>query len=338
MRSLYACFDPGIKSTSTEVYTHEIPGGQYSNLFVQANKVGLSSEEFHDLTKRYHEVDELFGRIVKVTPSSKVVGDLALLLQKNNLTGEQLISEAPQLDYPDSVRSFFSGKLGTPTGGFNEELKKMVLGSGETEATVTHDESDTFEKAKKELTEITEKEPSDQQVISYRLYPNVYKDYVRHIKTYGAATKDLPTTTFFFGMNQGEEVEVDIDTGKTLYLSLRGMSEPDDKGMRKVFFQLNGFRRDVEIFDQSLASSIKSRPKADALNDFEIGSPMPGKILELKVKTGDKVEKGQVVAISEAMKMQYEIKAKASGTVVDVTAGEGEQVEGGDLIVKLAEI
>ena len=211
VRSLYACFDPGIKSTSTEVYSHEIPGGQFSNLFVQANNVGLSTEEFHELTKRYSEVDKLFGRVVKVTPSSKVVGDMALLLQKNDLTGDQLMNDKPELDYPDSVRSFFSGDLGIPTGGFNEALRSMVVGDSREETSGSHVDDDTFEKAKAELRELINKEPLDTDVISYRLYPQVYKDYLRHVEEFGVATKELPTTTFFFGMKQGEEVEVDIE-------------------------------------------------------------------------------------------------------------------------------
>lgn len=334
VRTMYSCFDPGIKSTSTEVYSHEIPGGQYSNLYVQANNVGLSSDEFYDLTKRYSEVDKLFGRVVKVTPSSKVVGDMALLLQKNGLTGTELMEQKPALDYPDSVRSFFGGKLGTPTGGFNEELKEMVLGDEEVKA-AAEDKSDTFEKAKNELTEIIERKPTDVEVVTYRLYPQVYKDYLRHVDTYGVATKELPTPSFFFGMNQGEEVEVDIEKGKTLYLRLRGVTEPDSEGKRKVFFLLNGFRRDVEVFDQSLSDTIKVRPKADPISDYDVGSPMPGKILEIRVKVGEKVEKGQVLIVSEAMKMQYEIKAKIEGVVNEVLVSTGEQVEGGDLLLKL---
>jgi pyruvate carboxylase len=339
VRSMYACFDPGIKSTSTEVYSHEIPGGQFSNLYVQANNVGLSADEFHDLTKRYSEVDKLFGRVVKVTPSSKVVGDMALLLQKNSLTGSELMAEKPELDYPDSVRSFFSGKLGIPTGGFNDELKKMVLGENANvdNSKVVFESDDTFETAKSKLSEIVDHDPTDRDVITFRLYPQVYKDYVRHIGEFGTATKELPTPTFFFGMKQGEEIEVDIETGKTLYLSLRGVSQPDRDGQRKVFFLLNGFRRDIEIFDQSLADSVKVRIKADPINEAEIGSPMPGKILELRAKPGEKVKKGQVVVVSEAMKMQYEIKAKVTGEIKEILVSEGDQVEGGDLIIRMAE-
>ena len=340
VRSMYSCFDPGIKSTSTEVYSHEIPGGQYSNLYVQANNVGLSADEFHDLTKRYAEVDELFGRIVKVTPSSKVVGDMALLLQKNNLTGAELLETKPELDYPDSVRSFFSGQLGYPTGGFNSELRSMVLGDDHLDEggkDVEFDPEDTFDAAKSELSAITGNEPSSQQVVTYRLYPTVYRDYLRHVEEFGDATKELPTTSFFFGMKQGEEIEVDIEKGKTLYLKLRGISQPDSRGMRKIFFLLNGFRRDIEIFDQSLSDRIQLRVKADPFDDSHIGSSMPGKILELRVEKGDYVKKGDVVVVSEAMKMQYEIKAKNSGCVSEVFISVNDQVEGGDLLMKIVE-
>lgn len=335
VRSLYACFDPGIRSTSTEVYHHEIPGGQYSNLYVQAQKVGLSKSEFHDLTERYHEVDKMFGRLVKVTPSSKVVGDMALLLQKSGLTSEQFLRERPVLDYPDSVRSFFSGKLGTPTGGFNQDIKELVLGGGAENSELAEQPSDSFETAKAELAEVTGREPDAKQVLSYRLYPAVYKDYLRHVEKYGIATKELPTTAFFYGMKEEEEIEVDLEPGKTLYVTLRGITHPDTKGYRNVFFSLNGFRRDVDIFDENLKDVVSSRPKADPLNDLEVGSPMPGKVLEVIVKPGDKVEQGQLVVVCEAMKMQYEIKARAAGVVSQILAASGETIDGGDLIVRL---
>lgn len=338
VRTLYACFDPGIKSTSTEVYRHEIPGGQYSNLYVQAQKVGLTPNEFYSLTQRYEEVDKLFGRIIKVTPSSKVVGDMALLLQKSGYDVERLMREKPDLDYPDSVRSFFAGKLGTPLGGFNQEVKSMVLDDTDGREPSEDKSSvlvDSFDQAKKDLETFLNRPATNKDVLSYRLYPEVYKDYVRHSEKFGVATKELPTTAFFYGMKQGEEIEVDLETGKTLYINLRGVSEPDPKGKRKVFFLLNGFGRDVEVFDQACKGVVESRPKADPLSDLDIGAPMPGKIIKINVKSGDLVERGHVVVVCEAMKMQYEIKAKSCGSVDDVYVKEGDQVEGGDLLARL---
>jgi pyruvate carboxylase len=335
VRAQYHAFDPGIKATSTDVYEHEIPGGQYSNLYDQAQKVGVKSTEFHELTRRYQEVNELFGNIVKVTPSSKVVGDMALLLQKHGLTGPEFMTKKPALDYPDSVISFFKGHMGVPYGGFNEELRAIILGPNPPapeKPPVAAD--DSFEKARAELTQILETAPHDRDVLSYRLYPKVFKEYLADMREYGDVA-GLPTDVFFYGLPPNREVEVELEPGKTLIISISGVTEPDRDGVRRVFFQLNGYPRTLEVIDESVAAPGKNRPKADALNAQQIGAPMPGKILEVRVTPGQSVEKSQVVMVTESMKMEYAISAKVGGKIKSVLVSKGELVQEGDLLIEL---
>ncbi|MBC7533834.1 MAG: pyruvate carboxylase [Oligoflexus sp.] len=335
IRAQYHAFDPGIKATSTDVYEHEIPGGQYSNLFDQAQKVGVKAAEFHELTVRYKEVNDLFGNIVKVTPSSKVVGDFALLMQKHGLTAKTLMTKKPHLDYPDSVVSFFQGHMGLPYGGFNDVLRAMVLGENPPPPQKPPlGKDDSFDKAKAELALLTEKAPSDTEVLSYRLYPKVYKDYLNHMREFGSV-QTLPTDVFFNGLDLNREVEIELEPGKTLIVSLSGITDPDKDGKRRVFFQLNGFPRNLEVIDESITGVTKKRPKADPHNGQQIGSPMPGKILEIRVVTGNSVKKGEIVLITESMKMEYAITAKVDGKVKAIYVVKGELVEEGDLLVDI---
>jgi pyruvate carboxylase len=336
IRPLYHAFDPGVRATSTEVYEHEIPGGQYSNLYDQAQKVGLGARDFFQLTQRYKEVNQLFGDIVKVTPSSKVVGDMALLLQKHSLTGPRLLEEKPSLDYPDSVVSFFKGHMGVPYGGFNDEMRRMVLGDQPPAPEKPPvDEDDGLEKARAELRELVDFEPSDQHVISYRLYPKVWLEYWKHFKAYGHVER-IPTHVFFYGLKPNEELEVELEPGKTLIISLSGTTDPDANGIRRVFFQLNGFPRALEIQDASIKSAVAERVKADSTNPNHIAAPMPGKILDVQVAEGDAIKKGQTLVVTEAMKMEYAVTAKADGTVARILVNKDDYIEEGDLLVELS--
>ncbi|MEZ4743972.1 MAG: pyruvate carboxylase subunit B [Bdellovibrionota bacterium] len=338
VRTMYQAFDPGIKSTSTDVYDHEIPGGQYSNLFNQAMKVGLSADDFYELTQRYAEVNTLFGDIIKVTPSSKVVGDMALLLQKQGLTGPSYLQEKPALDYPDSVVSFFKGHMGEPYGGFPEEVRTLVLGENAPPPEAIEVSSDDSLDSIKEFL-LNQRGNSDQEItnaqaLSYRLYPKVYQEFQNHQKQYGEAS-GLTTPVFFYGMQQGEEIETDLEPGKTLVISMQGMSQTDENGMRKVFFNLNGFSRQIEVVDQSSESALKKRPTAEANNELHIGAAMPGKVLEVRVTAGTHVKQGDIVLITESMKMEYTITAKTSGIVKSIYVQQLDQVESGDLLVEL---
>ena len=335
IRKKYTAFDPGIRSTSTDVYQHEIPGGQFSNLFDQAQKVGVSPQEFYELTLRYQEVNDILGDIVKVTPSSKVVGDFALLLQKHGLTGPQLLSKKPNLDYPDSVISFFKGHMGIPFGGFNEELRSIVLGNNppppEKPSLL---ESDSIDSVKAELEKILGEKVGDKETLSYRLYPKVYLEYRNFLRTYGDVTS-LPTDIFFNGLVLNREIEVPLEVGKTLIISLSGLTDPDKDGIRRVFFQLNGFPRTLEILDESIAPSGRKRPKADSTNPAHIAAPMPGKVIDIKVLLGESIEVGKVLFVTESMKMEYAITCKTPGKITKIHIAKGDLIGEGDLLAEI---
>jgi len=337
IRSMYQVFDPGINATSTRVYEHEIPGGQYSNLYDQARKVGLSAQDFFELTQRYKEVNELFGKIVKVTPSSKVVGDMALFLQKNNLTGPRLLQEKPKLDYPDSVISFFKGHIGTPYGGFPEDIRELVLGKNPPPPQKpTAPSGDSLNSTITKLSELIGRPVNEKEAISYRLYPKVFLDFIEHHKKFSNVS-DLPTPNFFYGLEQNEEIEVDLEPGKTLIICLRSISEPDDRGFRSIYFDLNGYSRMIKVQDLSLTPKDQNRVIADSTNPLHIGTSMPAKVLEVKVSEGSKVSAGDIVVVIESMKMEYAISAKIDGTVKKLYVAVNDLVESDDLLVELKE-
>lgn len=319
VRDMYSVFDPGIRSTTTDVYVHEIPGGQYSNLFEQAKKVGLSSEEFVELTKRYKEANDALGDLIKVTPSSKVVGDLALLLQKREITGPEWLKQRPALDYPDSLISFMKGELGDPPGGISDEVKTLVLG----------------DQPIVRKTEIISESPGNSSAdsLSERLYPKVFKEYCKHIRDFGRVS-ELPTPVFFFGLDQDCEIEIDVDVGKTLYIALEGVSEADSRGKRTVFFRLNGFQRAIEVLDASILTSVTQRPKGDMDNPLHITAAMPGKVLDVAVSVGQVIKAGDLLLVTESMKMEYVISARQSGIVKTIQVVKGDSLESGDLLLE----
>jgi len=335
VRQMYKVFDPGIDATTTQVYRHEIPGGQYSNLYDQARVVGVSSDEFHALTERYREVNELFGNIVKVTPSSKVVGDFALLLQKHKLTGPQYLARKPQLDYPDSVVSFFKGHMGVPYGGFPTEVRELVLGKNPPppEKPPAEDRASSTEVAAR-LEGIIGRNASAREVLSYVLYPKVFLDFLAHHVAFHEVNT-LPTPVFFYGLKPNEEIEVDIEPGKTLVISLQGVSDADPRGIRTVFFSLNGYPREVKILDERIGAKVKTARRADPMQIGHVAAPMPGKTIEVRIKKGDRVVKGQTILVTESMKMEYAITAKQDGIVREVLVTPGILVESGDLLAEL---
>lgn len=336
VRSLYQAFDPGIKSTSTDVYIHEIPGGQYSNLYNQAVTLGLSAEEFYSLTQRYKEVNDLLGDIIKVTPSSKVVGDMALLLHKHNLTGPEFLRKKPHLDYPDSLVSFLKGHMGVPYGGFPEEIRKIVLGDKPQDpASAPVDKNDCLEDVRKELSKKLDREVTDQEALSYRLYPKVFLEFIKSCQEYSSVITQLPTKVFFYGLKQGQELEVDLEPGKTLYITLKGISGSDETGHKTVFFSLNGFDREISIADQKASAKKPKRVKADTTNEFHIPAPMPGKVIDIKTEIGKVVNMGDVILVTESMKMEYAISAKISGKVKNILVSVGDMIEQQDLLVEL---
>jgi pyruvate carboxylase len=335
VRRYYYPFESGLKFSTAEVYEHEIPGGQYSNLIVQVEAMGLI-DRWEEVRKMYTEVNRELGDIIKVTPSSKVVGDLALFLVRNNLQVDDIYTKGETLNFPDSVVSFFQGMLGQPYGGFPRELQQIVL-KGEKPLDSRPGElleDYDFENAAKELKDQFGRDFSAEEIISYALYPAVFKDYVKFVEEYGDASV-FCTKSFFYPLRKEEEIEVDIEEGKTLIIRHLNISEPDEKGMRKVYFELNGQPRSVTIKDNTLTDIIKSNAKGDINSPFDICATMPGNITKVNVKAGDKVSKGDIILITEAMKMETKIASSIEGEVTEILLHEGDKIESGDLIVKL---
>ncbi|MGX7013156.1 pyruvate carboxylase [Vagococcus silagei] len=335
VRDFYQPFENGIKAAQTEVYKHEMPGGQYTNLQQQAKAVGLESL-WSKVKEMYATVNQMFGDIVKVTPSSKVVGDMALFMVQNELSVDDIYDHGRELNYPESVISFFQGDLGQPTGGFPEKLKDIILNGkpsidvrpGSLAAPVD------FEKVKQEMAELTGYHPNDLEVISYLMYPQVFLDYTKSYEAFGDVEL-LDTPTFFHGMRLGETIEVRIEKGKTLIITLDEIGEPDLEGNRVLFFNLNGQRREVNVKDQNIKSQVIIKPKAEPTNPLHIGATMPGSILDVLVKVGDVVEEGDVLLITEAMKMETTIHATRRGKVKQVLVQKEDPILTNDLLIEL---
>ena len=336
VRRYYFPFESGLKASSAEVYEHEIPGGQYSNLIVQVEAMGLI-DKWEDVRKMYTAVNRELGDIIKVTPSSKVVGDLALFLVRNDLTVDDLYIKGDTLNFPDSVVSFFQGMLGQPYGGFPRELQNIVL-KGEKPLDSRPGEllaDFDFVAARNELSLQFGRDFSDEEVISYALYPAVFKEYVKFNEQYGDPSV-FCTRSFFYPLEKEEEIEMDIEEGKTLIIRHLAISEADNKGMRKVYFELNGQPRSVIIKDETLTDIIKSNVKGDLSNPKDICATMPGSITKVNVKAGDKVAKGDVLLITEAMKMETKIAAGTDGKVSEILLNQGDKIESGDLLMTIS--
>ena len=335
VRDLYAPFESGPRAPAADLYDLEMPGGQYTNLFQQAKALGLASR-WDEVCTAYSQVNLLFGDIVKVTPSSKVVGDMALFLVANNLTPEDTLDSGRELAYPESVVEFFQGWLGQPPGGFPPELQSRVLKgrSAMTERPGANMPPADLEGAREKASALLGRAATIGDALSYVLYPRVFPDLAAHERTY-SDTSILPTSLFFFGPEPGEEIKVEIEEGKTLIVKLLAVGEPHADGRRTVFFELNGQPREIEVLDRSLASALRETPKADPADPDQIGSPLPGLIVGVAVSPGDPVRKGQKLISIEAMKMETTIYAERPGRVADVIAAVGLQVKAGDLLLKL---
>ena len=338
VRRYYTGFESDIRSGTSDVYVHEMPGGQYTNLRHQARALGLE-ERWPEVSKAYAKVNKMFGDIVKVTPSSKVVGDMALMMVTSGLSEEDVLDPKKDIAFPDSVISFFRGEIGQPVGGFPPALQRKVLKGGEalTDRPGKHMKPVDFAATKAEIEKKTHRNTSDAEVASYVMYPKVFLDYAEH-RSHNADVSILPTPVFFYGMSQGEEISVDIEKGKTLVIRYLATSEfGDDEGQRTVFFELNGQPRTVKVADNKLAVSGKSRPKAEDGNGLHVAAPMPGLVVEVSVTEGQKVKAGDVICALEAMKMETAVHAEKDGTVAKIHAPAGTQVDSKDLLVELTE-
>ena len=336
VRKFYAPFETGQKAASSEVYLHEMPGGQYANLYQQAISLGVG-DRWHEVGRTYAAVNQMFGDIVKVTPSSKVVGDMALFMLANNLTPEMVVDPARELAFPESVVEFFEGRLGQPPGGFPAALQKKIL-RGRTPITDRPGallKPVDFAAAKTEAEKKIGRPLNDQEVVTYLLYPRVFADFAEHRRMY-SETSVLPTDVYFFGMQPAEEVSVDIEPGKTLIIKFLTVGDADESGRRLVFFELNGQPREVLVLDKALAGqgTVKARPKAEAGNPLHVAAPMPGAVVAVAVAVGEQVTVGQKLLTLEAMKMETTLYAERAGRIAEVLTRAGTQVEGSDLLIR----
>ncbi|MEG0679379.1 MAG: pyruvate carboxylase subunit B, partial [Carnobacterium sp.] len=335
IRTRYEDFENGVSAPQTEVYQHEMPGGQYSNLKQQAKAVGLE-DKWDEIKKMYALVNQMFGDIIKVTPSSKVVGDMSLFMVQNNLIEEDIYNQGQSVDFPESVISFFMGDLGQPVGGFPQKLQKIILKSNQPITVRPGALADPIDlnQTKQRLAELINKEPSNEDVLSYIMYPEVFLDYQKNYEQFGDVTV-LDTATFFHGMRTGESIEVQIEKGKTLIIKLNQIGEPDSEGNRIMYFDLNGQGREVVVKDRSITSTKVVRKKAEPTNKEHVGATMPGSIIEVLVSKGERVSQGDPIIITEAMKMETTIKATFDGVIDQIYVEVDNLIETGDLLIEM---
>lgn len=334
VRPYYKAADKTENCPNPEVYVHEMPGGQYTNLKQQAQALGLI-EKWEEVKDMYHRVSMMFGDVIKVTPSSKVVGDMALYMVQNELDEEAVYAKGDTLDFPASVVEFFQGRLGTPYQGFPEKLQQIVLKGKPfiTERPGAVLPPVDFEEVRAKLKEM-DAPTTDEAVSSYCLYPQVFTDWVNRYNQFGDVSV-LDTPTFFFGMIPGEEIIVEIDQGKTLVIKLDHISEADAKGMRTVHFDFNGLPREISIKDRNVKATVKSRKKADKLLPGEIGASLSGSVVKVMVEKGQAVKKGTPLVVTEAMKMETTLSAPIDGIISTIYVVPGDRIESGDCLIEI---
>ncbi len=334
VRTQYAAFESDLKGPASEVYLHEMPGGQFTNLKEQARSLGLETR-WHEVAQTYADVNQMFGDIVKVTPSSKVVGDMALMMVSQDLSVADVENPDKDIAFPDSVVSMMRGDLGQPPKGWPKDIQKKIL-KGEkpfTDRPGALLAPADLNAERKEIETKLERKISDQEFASYLMYPKVFTDFAVTHNTYGP-TSVLPTHVYFYGLAQEEEVFLDIERGKTLVVRNQAVGEPDDKGMCTVFFEMNGQPRRVKVPDRTRAGSGAGvRRKAELGNDKQVGAPMPGIISTVGIASGQKVNAGDVLLSIEAMKMETALRAERDGTIVEVLVRAGDQIDAKDLLV-----
>jgi pyruvate carboxylase len=335
VRRFYLPFESGQSAASAEVYRHEMPGGQYTNLFQQAHALGIA-DRWPECCRMYAEVNQMFGDVVKVTPTSKVIGDMALFMVANNLTPAEVIDGPRELAFPESVVEFFEGKLGQPQGGFPAKLSQRIL-KGRTPMSDRPGASlpaADITAGRQLLEKQWSRGMSDREVVTHLLYPRVYEELLAHQAEYSDVGV-LPTPVFFYGMEKGDEISADIEPGKTLIIKFLTVGDPHLDGRRLVNFELNGQPREVSVVDHSLAGEVQGHPKAEVDNPQHVGAPMPGLIVRVNVVPGEDVKAGHKLVTMEAMKMETTIYAELDGKIAEVLVRQGLQVESGDLLLRL---
>ncbi|WP_079480414.1 pyruvate carboxylase [Halobacillus salinus] len=334
IRNFYHDFESGMRAPHTEVYHHEMPGGQYSNLQQQAKAVGLGNR-WDEVKAMYRRVNDMFGDLVKVTPSSKVVGDMALFMVQNDLTEDDIYERGQSLDFPDSVIELFQGYLGQPYGGFPSELQQIILKGREPLQVRPGEllEPVDFNDLKETLFHKLNRPVTSFDMISYALYPKVFLDHQSFTEKYGDMSA-LDTPTFFYGMRLGEEISVEIEQGKTLIVKLVSVGEAQVDGTRTIYFELNGQSREVVIRDENVKAAVQERPKANKANEKHIGATMPGTVIKVISNKGETVKKGDHLMITEAMKMETTVQAPFDGVIKDIYVDSNEAIHVGDLLIE----
>ena len=334
----YYAFESDIRAGTSDVYIHAMPGGQYTNLLEQARGLGIDDARWPEVAAAYAQVNEMFGDIVKVTPTSKVVGDMAIFMVTSGLTPEDVMNPDREIAFPESVVSFFAGELGQPHGGFPEALQRKVLKGCEA---LTVRPGAVLEDAdmaglRAEAEHKVGRQIRDTEFASYLMYPKVFADYAAHRRSFGEVSV-LPTQTFFYGMAPGDEVTLDIARGRQFIIRFLALAEADDKGRRTVFFELNGQPRNVQIDDLSASATHEALPKAEEGNPAHVAAPMPGMVVKVFHGEGEKVARGDVLFAIEAMKMETAVHAERAGTVGRIVTQAGVTVEAKDLMMELAD-
>ncbi len=336
VRAHYTAFESGMQAPASEVYLHEMPGGQFTNLKAQARSLGLE-ERWHEVAQMYADVNAMFGDIVKVTPSSKVVGDMALMMVSQGLSRADVEDPKKDVSFPDSVIDMMRGNLGRPPGGFPDAIVKKIL-KGEKPLTDRPGKDlppVDLEAKRKELSDLLDDaEIDDEDLNGYLMYPKVYVDYAKRHAIYGPV-RALSTKTFFYGMEPGDEIAAEIDPGVTLEIRCQAIADTNAEGEAKVFFELNGQPRVIRVMDRRSGAAAFARPKAETGNPAHIGAPMPGVVATVAATAGGKVKQGDLLLTIEAMKMETGIHADRDATVKAVHVTPGAQIDAKDLLVEL---
>ena len=335
VRLRYESFDKGLKVPVTDIYRYEIPGGQYTNLQPQVESLGLG-HRFAEVKEMYRTVNLMLGDIIKVTPSSKMVGDLAIFMVQNDLTPENIVEKGEHLAFPDSVVSYFKGMMGQPPCGFPKDLQRVVLKG---EKPITGRPGDLlppvdWDQLRSEIRKFYPNYEEPRSLISFAMYPKVYEEYIRHRKEYGYIMR-MGSHVFFNGMAIGEMNKINIEDGKTLMIKYIGLGDRNDDGTRNVQFELNGMRREVSVPDPTATDSAKTVVMADPNDKSQAGASIPGMVSKVNVKPGDQVKVNDVLAVIEAMKMETSVVARMDGTVDEVFVKGGQSVKAGELLLTI---
>jgi pyruvate carboxylase len=336
VRRYYGAFESDMRAGASEVYVHGMPGGQYTNLREQARGLGIADARWPEVAAAYAQVNALLGDIVKVTPTSKAVGDLALLMVSSDLSPAQLLDPAREIAFPESIVQLLRGDLGQPHGGFPPALQHKVLkgAAPHTGRPGAHLAPVDLAAERARIQQQLPRPVSDEDLASHLMYPRVWLEYARARALYGDPT-DLPTPVFFYGMEPGQEISVDLERGKTLIVRYLASSEPHEDGTRTVFFELNGQPRSVRVADRTQVLEHAPPRKAESGNASHVGAPMPGVVTSVAAAVGARVERGQLLLTLEAMKMETAVRASAAGEVAEVLVRAGQAVEARDLLVIL---